>query len=135
MGCGKKQSVLGKCRSEIKRTEPDAILYKAAFGFVLAVFPWGAVHFFTETFSKIGLLAEAGLQGDLSDGKCGFFQQNFRLFQTQIDQIMIWRCLHRLFEAPDGFRTADTCTFCQGIQGDFFRIMAFNKLQHFSHAD
>ena len=36
---------------------------------------------------------------------------------------------------PDGFRTADTCTFCQGIRGDFFRIMAFNKLQHFSHAD
>lgn len=72
MGCGKKQSVLGKCRSEIKRTEPDAILYKAAFGSVLAVFPWGAVHFFTETFSKIGLLAEAGLQDDLSDGKCGF---------------------------------------------------------------
>ena len=72
MGCGKKQSVLGKCRSEIKRTEPDAILYKAAFGSVLAVFPWGAVHFFTETFSEIGLLAEDGLQGDLSDGKCGF---------------------------------------------------------------
>ena len=63
---------MGKCRSEIKRTEPDAILYKAAFGSVLAVFPWGAVHFFTETFSEIGLLAEAGLQDDLSDGKCGF---------------------------------------------------------------
>ena len=72
MGCGKKQSVLGKCRSEIKRTEPDAILYKAAFGSAPAAPPRGAAPPLTETFSQIGLLAEAGLQDDLSDGKCGF---------------------------------------------------------------
>ena len=72
MGCEKKQIVLGKCRSEIKRPEPDAMLNIAAFGSVLAEFTLGAVHFFTETFSQIGLLAEAGLQDDLSDGKCGF---------------------------------------------------------------
>lgn len=81
---------MGKCRSEIKRTEPDAILYKAAFGSVLAVFPWGAVHFFTETFSEIGLLAEAGLQDDLSDGKCGFCYLR-DLFS------MFWQYLNNLY--------------------------------------
>ena len=53
MGCGKKQSVLGKCRSEIKRTEPDAILYKAAFGSILAVFPWGAAVALPENAVKV----------------------------------------------------------------------------------
>jgi len=87
--------------------------------FPCPVFPWCAVHFFTEAFAEITLTVKTRAAGDFADGKVGFGEKFCCFGKPEIHKIAVGRCLEALPKTTETFGFADVGAFCQSLQSDF----------------